>query len=86
MSPREDFAAALRTAVGDTSVRALASRAGWARSTIQDWLGGVRVPLVDRLKDLLDAVGSDADTGTSFSSSEQRRNKLAADPPDPPQR
>lgn len=56
MSESGSFTAALKSATDGYSVRELARRSGWARSTVHDWLKGTRVPGHPQLDDLLDAV------------------------------
>ena len=54
------FAAVLRNATNGRSVRSLAERTGWGRTTVHDWLTGVRLPSAQQVEDLLGAVGASA--------------------------
>lgn len=55
---KDAFAEVLRSATNGRSVRSLAERSGWGRSTVHDWLTGVRLPSERQLEDLLGAVGA----------------------------
>ena len=56
MAESDVFVGQLKRAAGGQSVRALAARSGWSRSTVHEWLTGVRVPNEHQLDDLLDAL------------------------------
>ncbi|TDT31060.1 helix-turn-helix domain-containing protein [Naumannella halotolerans] len=51
------FASELKRALPDHSIRRLAKDSGWGRSTVHEWMSGVRLPNPRQLDDLLD-VGS----------------------------
>lgn len=56
MAEADVFAGQLRRVADGQSVRSLAARSGWSRSTVHEWLTGVRIPNQHQLDDLLDAL------------------------------
>ncbi len=58
MVDKDAFAAALKGATNGRSVRSLAEQTGWGRTTVHEWLTGVRLPSEQQVEDLLGAVGS----------------------------
>lgn len=56
MSP---FGEELKRATEHHTLRNLAGESGWGRSTIHEWMTGVRIPAESQLEDLLDVVDAD---------------------------